>query len=72
MKKTRTIAILPTGDWAEVESINDVPIVEMTEKQFEALCNEGFTENTILQINESCTPDNIDSILGLEVLNANK
>lgn len=60
-----TIAILPTGDWAVVESDNDVQYVEVTDQQLEALLNEDYSDNTILSIDSSCTEENINSILGL-------
>lgn len=62
----KLIAILPTGDWAEVENVNDVQIVTLTDTQFNHLCNEGVADNTLLQIDSTCTEANINSILGLE------
>lgn len=61
--KKYTIAVLPTGDWAQVESENDVQIVELTPKQFHYICEHGCTENQMLELAESCTESNIDSIL---------
>jgi hypothetical protein len=61
----KTIAILPTGDWCEVESENDVQFITVTNKQFAALSSVDYTKNTILEIDSSCTIDNINNILGL-------
>jgi hypothetical protein len=60
------IAILPTGQWAVVESDNDVQYVELTDAQLEHISNNGVSENTILSIDSSCTEENINSILGLD------
>lgn len=65
MKKL--IAVLPTGDWAEVESENDVQIVELTQRQLHTLSNDDHSQGTILQLTSDCTKENIDSILGLAV-----
>lgn len=61
-----TIAILPTGQWAVVESDNDVQYVELTDAQLEHINNNDVSENTILSIDSSCTEENINSILGLD------
>jgi len=50
----RTIAILPTGDWAEICDCVDVQIVTLTAEQFRAMCDDDYSQNTILQIDASC------------------
>lgn len=59
-----TIAILPTGDWAVVESDNDVQFVELTDEQLEILSTWDFSENTILGLTDAIDLD--------EYLNVNK
>lgn len=61
----KLIAVLPTGEWAEVESDNDVCFVTLTDKQFNHLSNEGASANTILELTAGCTKENINDILGL-------
>lgn len=61
----KTIAILPTGDWGEVESENDVQFVELTQRQYHELSNGEHSQSTVLQLTSDCTKENIDSILGL-------
>lgn len=47
------IAILPTGDWAQVESENDVQYIQVTDTQLEALGNIGYSQNTILGMGDA-------------------
>lgn len=58
------IAILPTGDWATVESDNDVQFIELTDVQLEVLNTWDFSENTILGLTDALDLD--------EYLNVNK
>lgn len=39
----KTICILPTGDWAEINRDNGVQLITLDAKTFEALCNGDIT-----------------------------
>lgn len=63
---TRRIAILPTGDWAEVsKTLGDVEYVTLNERQFDEVCNSA-TQNTMLELHEGLTAEGIDAVLGIE------
>lgn len=57
------IAILPTGDWAQIESENDVLTLELTDAQMEALSNCDYSQSTILGMSDAL---DLDKHLGLD------
>lgn len=60
----RHIAILPTGDWAEINDGTRVEYVTLDDGQFFALC-DGVSDNTILQLHGLLQRSEIDAVLGI-------
>jgi hypothetical protein len=58
------IAILPTGDWAEVNSHDVVNYLTLDDIQFNALCNEA-SDKEIRRLNALLSPAEIDKVLGI-------
>lgn len=61
LERSCCVAILPTGDWAGVESEDDVQFVHLTEWQMSAL--NGLTENMILKLDPNMTEENINDLI---------
>jgi hypothetical protein len=61
----RQIAVLPTGEWAQVHGWDDVHIIYLTDQQFDALCNRCYSESTVLSLTYEM-PCNFDRILEVD------
>jgi hypothetical protein len=60
------IAILPTGDWASIDHLTCVKVVELTDAQYFEICDNHHPDFTILSLLEAEDSAEIDKILEIE------
>ncbi len=65
MKVSKLVAFLPTGDWAEVESIDDVKVVPVNNVSLEFLSNSHISQRMAGQLAMCESEQEVNSLIEL-------
>lgn len=57
---THCIAILPTGEWAEITQINQIEFVFITEEQLNMMAD--LSNSSILELASGLTEDGVNAV----------